>query len=456
MHSKPSNYLKYSNIVIISLLVIVSNPLAAQTTRDSLPIKATLTDCINYALTNQPALKQSVLDEDITKQDIRIALSGWLPQVNADANAQHYFKLPVSLFPNQSDPSGPKQEITTGVSNTSAILFSANQAIYSTDLFFAGKTARDLRKLSSQNTQGSKIDVVVNVSKAFYDVLLSQQQLEVLDEDILRLQKNLKDALSQYQNGLTEKTDYQRATIALNNAKTERKSTEEGVKVKYAFLKQIIGLPAEKSLNVFFDSTAVEKDILLDTLQNMNYNNRIEFQSMQTSLNLQRAKKNYYQWSFLPSVTAFGDYNFMFQNDQFSQLYNKDFPNSLVGLKLSLPLFQGANRWHNLKKAKLQYDRLNLGMTNLKSQINTEYTQAMASYKSNMEALQSAKENIDLARNIFNTVKLQYDKGVVNYLEVIVSETDLRTAQLNYLNMLFRALSSTLDMKRALGTISVK
>lgn len=95
-------------------------------------------------------------------------------------------------------------------------------------------------------------------------------------------------------------------------------------------------------------------------------------------------------------------------------------------------------------------------MTNLKSSISTEYERAMASYKSNLEALQTAKENIDLARNIFNTVKFQYDKGVVTYLEVIVSETDLRTAQLNYLNVLFRVLSSTLDVKKALGTISVK
>ncbi|HEY4784679.1 MAG TPA: TolC family protein, partial [Bacteroidales bacterium] len=139
-----------------------------------------------------------------------------------------------------------------------------------------------------------------------------------------------------------------------------------------------------------------------------------------------------------------------------SQLYNKNFPNSLIGLKLSLPISEGSSRWHNLRKANLQYNRLNLDMTNLKSSISTEYERAMASYKSNLEALQTAKENIDLARNIFNTVKFQYDKGVVTYLEVIVSETDLRTAQLNYLNVLFRVLSSTLDVKKALGTISVK
>lgn len=436
--------------------VIIPSKLAAQAAHDSLPARVTLEDCINFAMVHQPALQQSLIDEDITKQDIRIALSGWLPQASADANAQHYLKLPVSLFPNLNNPGGPKQEITTGSRNTSAIQLSASQTIYRTDLLYAGKTARDMRKLSAQNTQAAKINLNVNVSRAFYDVLLSQQQLQVLDEDIVRLEKNYKDAFSQYQSGITEKTDYQRTIIALNNARAERKNTEETVKIKYAYLKQVMGAPLDKPLTITFDSAAVQKEIILDTLQNLAFENRIEYQSLQTSLNLQHARAGYYRWSFLPSLSAFGNYNIIYQNDQFSQLYNRDFPNSLVGLKLSLPIFEGGSRWHELRKANLQYNRLNFALTDLKSQLTTEYTQAIAAYKSNQEALRSAKENIDIAKNIFNTVKFQYDKGVVSYLEVIVSETDLRTAQLNYLNALFRVLSSTLDVKKALGNITLK
>jgi outer membrane protein TolC len=63
--------------------------------------------------------------------------------------------------------------------------------------------------------------------------------------------------------------------------------------------------------------------------------------------------------------------------------------------------------------------------------------------------------NIALARDIFNTVRLQYEKGIKAYLEVIVSETDLRTAELNYLNSLFRVLSSKVDLEKAAGDIKV-
>jgi outer membrane protein TolC len=195
---------------------------------------------------------------------------------------------------------------------------------------------------------------------------------------------------------------------------------------------------------------------VLDTLQNLEYERRPEYQALKTSLSLQQAKTSYYKWSFLPELSAFVDYNFNYQNDQFSQLYNTNYPNSYIGLKLTVPLFQGNSRLENLKKSNLQYNRMNFDMINLRSSLSTDYIQALAGYKSSMKQLQVAKENINLAREIFKTVKLQYDNGVVMYLEVIVAETDLRTAQLNYLNVLYSVLSSILDVKKSLGNIMIK
>jgi outer membrane protein TolC len=113
------------------------------------------------------------------------------------------------------------------------------------------------------------------------------------------------------------------------------------------------------------------------------------------------------------------------------------------------------SRHENFDKAKLQYQKLELGMDYLKSAISSEYTQALAGYKSNLNELKVAINNIAVARDIFNTVKLQYDKGIKAYLEVIVSETDLRTAELNYLNILFQVLTSKMDLEKASGDIKL-
>lgn len=170
-------------------------------------------------------------------------------------------------------------------------------------------------------------------------------------------------------------------------------------------------------------------------------------------MKLQGYDVSYYRWSVLPSVTAFYNYNTQYYNDSFQWLYNKAYPSSLAGLRLSIPLFEGMNRIHNLGRARLQYQSLELEMENLKNEISSEYIAALAAYTGNLNELRTAKKNIDLAKDIFNTVRFQYEKGIKAYLEVIVSETDLRTAELNYLNALFQVLSSKIDLEKAAGDI---
>ena len=184
-------------------------------------------------MANQPLIKQSLLDEDITRRDIRIALSGWYPQLEFDANVQHYFQIPVSHYPKliiiNLQPINIYYFPTT-TNYVSSGIFSANQTLYSSSLFFAARTSKELRNQASQNTENSKINTYVDVTKAFFDVLLTEEQLNVLNEDILRLQRNYKDAYSLYQNGLTDKIDYQRTAISLSNAQAQKKSSGRSYK----------------------------------------------------------------------------------------------------------------------------------------------------------------------------------------------------------------------------------
>jgi len=456
MLRKDHGFMKYIKGLISTLFLIIPSFLTGQTAQDTLYSRITLSQCITYALTNQSLIKQSLLDEDITKRDIRIALSGWYPQLEVDANVQHYLQVPIAYYPNLADPSAPGISLPASANNVSTGIFSVSQTLYSSNLFLASRTSRELRNQASENTVNSKINTYVDVTKAFFDVLLTEEQLNVLKEDILRLQQNYKDAYNLYMNGLTDKIDYQRTEISLSNVQAQKKSTEEALKSKYSVLKHVMGMSPEKQLTVSYDSSKYVNDILFDTTKNLDYSNRIEYQLLQTTLKLQNFGINYYKWSFLPTLSAFYDYNAQYQNDQYSDLYNNVSPNSLFGLKLTLPIFQGMSRHENLSKAKLQYQRLQLGSEYLKSAINSEYTLALARYLSNLYELKVAKNNITVAKDIFNTVKLQYYKGIKAYLEVIVSETDLRTSELNYLNILFQVLTSKMDLEKASGVIKVK
>jgi outer membrane protein TolC len=335
------------------------------------------------------------------------------------------------------------------------VLFQADQVIYNADVMLASQAARYSKLQARQNIESAKIDVIVNVSKAFYDILLTREQLNVLEEDIIRLQRLLKDSYSQYQAGTIDKIDYKRTTINLNNSLSQKKAIQQSLNYKYSFLKQMMGVPTERELNVEFDTAGITSQLTMDTIQNVNHENRVEYRYLQTQANLQDLNTRYYQWKILPSVSGFVNYNMVFQNDAVSELYKKDYSNSAAGLRVSLPIFQGYSRIHNLQKAKLLQKRTDVGLNYLEKQINTEYQQALARYKSNLNEWQTQKVNLQIASEVYNMVKLQYDEGIKPYIDVISSETDLRTSQLNYLNALYNVLSGKLDLQRALGTVNI-
>ncbi|MGZ3752148.1 MAG: TolC family protein, partial [Mucilaginibacter sp.] len=415
---------------MVTLVIAAFFPLKvfAQTAADTSDKQLSLKQCVDFALKNQPAVRQAAIDEAINEKDIKISLSAWLPQVTGSGLYDYYFKgSPV--FGGVPATGGQANN-----NNLSSLGLQANQVIYNNDVLQAAKAAKYSRQYYKQNITSSQINVVSDVSKAFFDVLLSQKQLDILNEDIVRLQRSLKDAYSQYKAGTVDKTDYKQATIALNNSIASRKQTQEAIKSKTAYLKQVMGLGTAGSLSLTYDSTKYESEAVIDTNQQLDVNNRIEYRLVQTQRNLQDVNINYYKWGFLPSVSATGAYSLFYLSNSFSTLYNSSTPSGYVGLTLNLPIFQGNKRLQNLSKARLQADRADLDIANSKNTINTEYVTALSSYKSNYTNWALLKQNVDLAKDVYKVVSLQYREGVKTYLDVIVSQSDLRTAELNYYN----------------------
>jgi len=413
---------------------------------DSLLQNATLDHVIQYALQHQPLVQQSLIDQEIVNKTIRGKLADWYPQINFAYNYQRNIDLQTSII--GGNP------IRFGVNNTSYGQFNGTQVIFNRDVLLANSTASKVRIQSEQVTARNKIDAVVNTTKAFYDVLATSQQIKVSEEVITRLQRSLKDAQSQYNSGLTDKTDYKRAMISLSNAKASLKSNQELLTYKVEYLKTLMGYPVKGDLTIVYDTLQMEQEINLDTLQTADYTNRIEFRLLTTQKLLQEANVKYSYWGFIPTLSAYGSYIYNYQNNNFGELYDKRYKNTFVGATFTLPLFQGMKRTAKIQEQKLTLERLDKDVDNLKSNLNTDYTRAMAGYKANLATYLALKDNVDLAREVYDVIQLQYKNGVKTYLDVTIAEADLRTARINYFNALYQVLSSKLDAQKSLGQIT--
>lgn len=413
----------------------------------NLQSNANLDDLINYALRNRIELKQAQIDQEIGEREIASALSGWFPQIAATGNLSHAFQLPTANINGANVPMGQ--------TNNSSLAFQADQALVSPQLFQASKASKFVRQGNDLNLEETKINTVVTVSKSYYDILTSEEQIKIINENIARLQRQYTEAKARYEVGLVDKTDYKRAQISLNNANAELKTASENRKYKYDYLKMLLSIPTAQPVSLSFANQSMESNILLDTTELLKVANRVEFKQTQNLREIQKLNTQYQKWNFLPTVGAYANYTMNHRNDTFSKLFNDNIPSSNIGLSLKLPIFTGTKRIQEIRKSELQESRLTLDLKNLENQISTEYAAAMASYRSNLNEWKNSKENITLSEEVYNTIKLQYDSGVKTYLDLMTSETNLKTAQLNYLNALYAVLSSKLDIQKSLGTVEI-
>ncbi|MCA5006340.1 TolC family protein [Sphingobacterium bovistauri] len=438
--------MKYRFKYLLPLLFCAITGTSIAQSQPELGSNATLDDLISYALRNKIDLKQAQLDKEIGEKEIASALSGWLPQINATGNIAHALQLPtVNIGGN---------DIAMGQKNTTALTFQAEQAILSPQLFQASKASKFVREKNDLNVESTKINTIVDVSKAYYDILTTEEQIKIINENIARLERQLTEATSRYEVGLVDKTDFKRAQISLNNAKASLKSATENRKFKYDYLKSILNIPTESNVSLSFANQSMESNILLDTAELVQVANRVEYKQIQNLQEIQKLNTQYQKWNFLPKLNAFANYGMNYRDNEFSNLYNNNIPSSSVGLSLSVPIFQGGKRIHEIRKSELQEQRIELDLQNLENQISAQYSAAMASYRANMNEWRNAKGNMELSEEVYNTIKLQYDAGVKTYLELMTAETDLKTSQLNYLNSLYAVLVSKLDIQKALGTVT--
>ena len=441
-------------VVLFAIISFISIFLThAQDNKDTIQY-LNLDQCIVYALQHQPAMMQSSINVSVARKTNAINLSAWIPQVYLTGDFTHYGQLPSTFETNPANPAGPLIPVHSGVSNTFLPQVSATETIFSPDVLYAARSAHLLVKQAQQSMDSTKINLISTVSKSFYNLLNTLEQINVLKEDTARLGKNLRDTYRQNIGGIVDETDYKEAYISLNVSKSQLKHANESVRPEYASLKQLMGLSPQTKFNVIFDTLQMMQEITFDTTQQLQYEKRIEYQQLQTSKSLQKQTLNYYRTQFLPTLSAFYDYTYEYESSTYSNFFAQAYSFSYAGASISIPLFTGFRRNESIQKTKLIGQQIDWAEVDLKSRIYSEYTNAMANYKSYLYDLSILRDNVKMAKEVYVIVSLQYKQGVIAYLNVITAESNLISSEISYLNALFEVLSSKVDLEKAMGTLS--
>ena len=434
-------------LILGILLVSASHRMPAQT-------EYTLDECITYALEHQPELLAQREELRLTGLDNQIALSAWFPEVYIAGDLQHYFKRPVSIFPDFENPeSGELREVEVGTVNTSNLTFGARQTIYNPTVAAALRRQGPLLEATRLDVEAVEINLREEVSRAFYAVVRSLERLVLLQADVDRQERALADAVLLFEEGLNDKVDYKRATITLNRTRLDLNNTVIEAGSRLAELKAAMGYPSGQNLDVAYDLDRLRGEVLTDTLSVLQPDRRVEYRRLLAQDRLIALDALFYRQAWLPDFYLGGTYNLTWQSNQLSDLYDRVFPNSLATVNVSIPLFTGGRRFRQIERQTVLRDQLQYDLQAVENRIDREYRVARNSYDQAVNAYTVARENVDLAREIYEVVDLQYREGITNFLSVIVAENDLQQARLAAVDGLLDAALARIGVRFAAGTL---
>jgi outer membrane protein TolC len=432
---------------------------------------------VDYAMKNAIDVKNALLDIQIQKQNNREITAIALPQVSGNISGTHYFDIPTTTLPDFISPSVYNVLVNNGVRNGSGnpITFPNNgfgsvpakfgtswnasggidvsQLLFDGQVFVGLKARSAVLTLATQAAEVTKEQIKATVYKLYYQLLVGKQQATSIDANIDRFEKLLRDTREIYKNGFAEKLDVDKVEVQLNNLKTEKEKIFDQLTMGNDALKFLVNIPQKDSL-IQTDTLSLDKIESLVLNDSVNYNNRKEYQQLTTAIKLNEYNIKRFQYSKIPTLAAFGTYSKNAQRNEFNFFGNGQwFSTSLVGVKLSVPIFDGNARNARIQKAKYELYKVKNNMTRLQDAIDMEVANARVRIGSALKTLETQKQNTALAEKVYNSTKLKYEQGLGSNIEIYTAQTELKVAQNNYYGAMYDAIVAKIDFLKAIGKL---
>ena len=439
--------MKMQLMTIVAFLTAFSLTAKAQ---ESIPtMQITLDKAIELALSDNPTMK--VADKEIELKQVA-KTETWqnlLPQVSLDGAIQYNIQV-ASM---KMDMGGQTMEIKMGKddSNTWNAGLQVAIPLYAPAVYKAMSLSESDLQLALEKSRGSKIDLINQVTKAYYQLMLAQDSYDVLMENYRLAEANFDIVNKMFEQGRVSEYDKINAEVQKNNAWPSVVSGKNGVELAQLQLKVLMGVTADVKFVIADNLKNYENEMTkaLNTEIDLSNNSSLKQIDMQGELLHKQYKM--LNTSFQPTLALVGNYQYQSISNTNWNIAKYNWSDAAtITLSLSIPLYKAGN-FTSIKTNKIQQQQL------AETRINTERMLGMQaqSYIDNMtasaEQLQSNKAAVELAEKGLEISQKRYDVGKGTILELTNSQVSLTNTRLSYNNTIFDYLVAKSDLNKILG-----
>ena len=413
----------------------------------------TLKQSVEYGIQNSLTLQKAALEVNKNKQKEKEVLATGLPQINTNVTFNDNLNLLTQLIPGEIiGKPGTLIPARFGTQYNFTAGFTASQMIYNQTLLVAVKAARVAEDLANLGVEKTQQQLIYDIATAYYAVQVSNVQKEIVESNLQKVSKLKLLTKAQYENGLAKRTDYDRLQVSETNLQTELENIDQTMQYQASMLKLFMGMKLDSALKI---SKIIEPSDLQLSAPQHDVTNNIDAKIIESQKELNELNIKQFYAGYVPALNANATYNWQNMGNELHLAGDKAnwYNNTMVGLTLMVPIFDGLNKHYKATQAKIQQNQLDLDALYLAESIRLQNQNAYNKLKTSKSSVKVQEKNMKLSEEIYASAQEQYNGGLVSLSELMNAETAQKEAQNNYLRSLVQVKLAELDLLKASGNI---
>ena len=431
---------------VVAMLAVMTLTVNAQ---ESTTMHITLDKAIEIALSENPTIK--IADKEIELKEISKseAWQNLLPTVTLDGAIQYNIQV-ASM---KMEAMGRTQEIKMGKDNSNTWNAALQVAIplYAPAVYQTMKLTNSDLELAVEKSRNSKIDMINQVTKAFYQLMLAQDSYNVLQENYRLAETNFDIVNKMFEQGLVSEYDKISAEVQKNNAWPSVVSGQNAVELARLQLKVLMGITADVTLVVNDNLANYETEMANVADKEIDLSNNSSLRQIDMQTNMIGRQRKILKSAFIPTVALVGSYQLQSISNTNWNIANYNWSNAAsLALSVSIPIYKAKN-FTSLKSNKIQLFQLAETRNNTESMLKMQAQSFIDNMTTSSEQLSSNKEAVRLAEKGLEISQKRYDIGNGTILELTNSQVQLTNTRLSYNNTIYDYLVAKSELNKVLG-----
>lgn len=429
------------------LVAILPGITRAQTTPSD-TVVLSLQQCVEIALQDNPTIKVADLEVkrmDYSKKEVQASL---FPSIDFSLAYQRSIEL-QTLNMNMG---GQSTKIKMGSDNMWNMGFSAAMPLVNAALWKSICMSETQILASLESARASRLDMVNNVNKAYYALLLAYASRDVIRQNYDIAKLNADVYKKQFEQGTASEYDVLRSSVQVTNIEPELLQADIAIRQCELQLKVLMGMDASVSIRPDITLEQMRSDMFGYTASlNTSLEDNTSLRSLDIQTKLAKQNETLKKFAWIPTLAV--SYNMNWNSlSNGNALKNQEFnPYSTVGLAVSVPIFSGGSKYYSVKQAKVQSKELALQRENLVNSLNMQVDLAIDNINRQVRQIEASEQGMNQAAKAYEIMQKSFEIGAASYLNLRDSELANTSARLAYLQSIYNYLISSSELDMLLG-----